>query len=144
MSDRSSFEELLQQNGFLTYKTRGISMNPMLKQNRDLVTVRPFTGRLEKYDIPLYRKTGGGYLLHRIIKVRDNDYVIRGDNTYVKEYVPDDRIVGVLTEFRRKDKTHSVIETGFKAYSRAWNAIYPLRWAMHKTYRTYRKLLKKD
>ena len=103
-------------------------MRPMLKQNRDLVTIRPVSGRLKKYDVPLYRKKGGGYLLHRIIAVTENGYVIRGDNTYVKELnVTDNDIVGVLTAFKRKGKDYTVESNGYRLYARVWNFLYPLR-----------------
>lgn len=105
-------------------------MRPMLKQNRDLVTIRPVSGRLKKYDVPLYRKKGGGYLLHRIIAVTENGYVIRGDNTYKKELdVTDNDIVGVLTAFKRKGKDYTVESKGYRLYARVWNFLYPLRKA---------------
>lgn len=105
-------------------------MRPMLKQNRDLVTIRPVSGRLKKYDVPLYRKKGGGYLLHRIIAVTENGYVIRGDNTYVKELnVTDNDFVGVLTAFKRKGKDYTVESKGYRLYARVWNFLYPLRKA---------------
>lgn len=135
MNAPSRFEELLQRDGVLIYKTRGVSMRPMLKQDRDLVIIRPVEGRLKKYDIPLYRRKNGNYVLHRIIGVRENDYIIRGDNTFVKEYVPDSTIVGVLTDFKRKGREHSVNETGFRIYSRVWNFIYPVRLVLHKARR---------
>ena len=59
MNAPSRFEELLQRDGVLIYKTRGVSMRPMLKQDRDLVIIRPVEGRLKKYDIPLYRRKNG-------------------------------------------------------------------------------------
>ena len=135
MNAPSRFEELLQRDGVLIYKTRGVSMRPMLKQDRDLVIIRPVEGRLKKYDIPLYRRKNGNYVLHRIIGVRENNYIIRGDNTFVKEYVPDSTIVGVLTDFKRKGREHSVNETGFRIYSRVWNFIYPVRLVLHKARR---------
>ena len=33
---RSTFEDLLGRDGVLVYKTRGVSMEPMLRQDRDL------------------------------------------------------------------------------------------------------------
>ena len=40
----------------------------------------------------------GRYVLYRILKVRENDYVICGDNRYRKEYgITDQHINGVLT-----------------------------------------------
>lgn len=133
MSQKSHIEELLERDGVIVYKTRGVSMRPMLKQNRDLVTVRTFEGRLKKYDVPLYRRKTGGFVLHRIIGVQDGFYIIRGDNTFRKEYVPDGEIIGVLTEFKRKGKDHTVNSAGYKLYARFWNSIYPLRWLLRKS-----------
>ena len=35
-----TLEDLLQRDGRLVYKTRGVSMEPMLRQNRDLVIIQ--------------------------------------------------------------------------------------------------------
>ena len=133
MSQKSHIEQMLERDGVIVSKTRGVSMRPMLKQNRDLVTVRKFEGRLKKYDVPLYRRKTGGYVLHRIIGLKDDCYIIRGDNTFKKEYVPDSEVLGVLTEFKRKGRDHSVDSAGYKLYARFWNLIYPLRWVMRKS-----------
>ena len=124
----STFENILKDDGVLVYKTKGVSMRPMLKQDRDIIIIRPKPeGRLQKYDVPLYKR-GQNYVLHRIIAVRENDYAILGDNTYQVEYgITDENIIGVLSEFVRKGKKHKVTDTGYKIYSRFWCAIYPLR-----------------
>ena len=139
----SVMEELLKRDGVLVYKTRGVSMRPLFKENRDLVTVRVFDGRLKKYDVPLYRRGDKRYVLHRIIEVRDNDYVIRGDNTFAKEYVSDNAIIGVLTEFKRKGKDCSVDSRGYRFYARFWNFIYPVRFVLHKLRRLGGKIKRK-
>ena len=41
-----TFEELLQKDGRLVYRTRGVSMEPMLRQNRDLVVIEVPASRL--------------------------------------------------------------------------------------------------
>ena len=122
----SNFEELLEQDGRLVYRTRGYSMLPMLHQNQDLVMVEIPKGRLKKYDVALYRR-GLDYVLHRVIGLRDGEYLIRGDNTYKIEHVPDEAVIGVLTRFVRNGKEHSAEEFGYKIYSRFWNEIYPAR-----------------
>ena len=56
-SDRdNTFETLLARDGRLVYKTRGISMKPMLYENRDLVIISVPQGRLQPYDVALYRR----------------------------------------------------------------------------------------
>ena len=93
----STFEEILSKDGKLVYKTKGVSMNPMLYQNRDLVVIVPNKERLKKYDVALYRR-GKSYVLHRVIEVNDDGtYLIRGDNTYSDEIVPDSAVLGVIT-----------------------------------------------
>ncbi len=136
MTEQMNLEALLRRDGVLVYKTRGVSMRPLFKENRDLVTIRPCQrGGLKKYDVPLYRRRDGRFTLHRIIGVQNDTYVIRGDNTFAKEYVPESQIVGVLTEFQRKGKKHTVDESGYRAYARFWNAVYPVRLVLHKVRR---------
>lgn len=120
------FEDLLQKDGKLVYKTKGTSMKPMLRQNRDLVIIEVPSSRLQKYDVALYRR-GESYVLHRVIGVESDHYRIRGDNTYAVERVPFGNVIGVLTSFNRKGKTHAVTERGYRFYARFWNVIYPLR-----------------
>ena len=120
------FEELLARDGYLVYKTRGLSMEPMLRQNRDLVIIRIPTCRLQKYDVALYRR-GRSYVLHRVIGVEKDHYLIRGDNTYSVEIVPDEAVIGVLTSFKRKGKAISTENRFYRFYVRFWNTIYPAR-----------------
>ena len=121
-----SFEELLARDGMLVYRTRGRSMEPMLRQDRDLVVIRIPSSRLRKYDVALYRR-GKDYVLHRVIKVLEDRYLIRGDNTFVLETVPDDAVIGVLTAFQRKGRQISANGPGCRFYARFWHGIYPLR-----------------
>ena len=124
----TSFEALLARDGHLVYKTRGVSMEPMLRQNRDLVIVQVPASRLRKYDVALYKR-GEKYVLHRVIADRGDHYLIRGDNTFALEHVPDAAVIGVMTGFQRKGKQHEATEPGYRAYARFWHAIYPLRYA---------------
>lgn len=122
----STFEELLAQDGRLVYKTKGSSMRPMLHANRDLVVIYAPTERLKKYDVALYRR-GPQYVLHRVVGVRDGEYLIRGDNTYALEHVSDEAVIGVLGGFTRKGTYRDVTDRAYRAYVRAWCAAYPLR-----------------
>lgn len=135
----STFEEILARDGVLVYKTRGVSMKPMLRQNRDLVEIRVPASRLRRYDVALYRR-GKDYVLHRVIAVREDHYLIRGDNTYSLERVPDGAVIGVLSAFVRGGKRHSVDGTGYRIYARIWNALYPLRAAAVRVKRRLRRL----
>lgn len=126
MSD--SIERQLAEEGFYVSTTVGVSMRPMLRNRHDRVIIRPVgKERLQKYDLPLYRRPDGKYVLHRVIGVEDGYYVIRGDNTYAKEKVPDAWIIGVMTEFYRGDRHVMADDRGYRRYAAFWQGIYPLR-----------------
>ena len=121
-----AFEDILARDGYLVYRTKGVSMEPMLRQNRDLVVIRAPSSCLKKYDVALYKR-GSVYVLHRVIGVKDDHYLIRGDNTYVVETVPDSAVIGVLDGFLRKGRQISADAGGYQMYVRLWDAAYPIR-----------------
>ena len=137
-----TLEQLLARDGRLIYKISGISMEPMLRQNRDLVMIRVPEERLKKYDVALYKR-GSSYVLHRVIAVREDHYLIRGDNTYVLENVPDSAVIGVLTMFRRKGREIKVTDKAYLFYARFWTAIYPLRWCLYWEKRALRSAIRR-
>ncbi|MCM1530219.1 MAG: S24/S26 family peptidase [Alistipes sp.] len=115
--NKSSFEEVITRTGKLIYTNVGDSMMPIIRQNRDLLIIEKVNGRLKKYDVPLYKRDSGQYVLHRILKVRKNDYVICGDNRWNKEYgITDRHIIGVLTGIVRDGKTISVKDKKYRLY----------------------------
>ena len=99
----------------------GISMLPMLRQGRDCVSLKPISGRLKKYDIPLYQRDDGHYVLHRIVKVGET-YTCIGDNQFELEHgLRHDQMIAVVTEFYRGEKKHSVAEFSYRLYCRFWH-----------------------
>ncbi len=119
MSEGISYEEYLDRYGTLTYSVVGTSMLPLLRQGKDLFTVtKKGPERCRRGDVVLYRRPPDSYVLHRIIEVRPEDYVILGDNCVGREFgVRDEDILGVMTGFVRDGKEHSVSEPGYRAYT---------------------------
>lgn len=127
MNDIKQIEEVIQEQGMLVCTTVGTSMYPMLRDRRDTIIVTPYEGRLKKYDVPLY-KCGSRYILHRIVEVRPDSYVICGDNCESKEYgVTDKQILGVLTGFYRGAKRIDMNSWQYQTYSRLACAAFPIR-----------------
>lgn len=125
-------EQILEEQGVYICTTVGKSMFPMLRNRKDTIIVRPISERLHKYDIPLYKR-GEDYVLHRIVKVTADGYVICGDNCLYREYqVTDDDIVGVLTAFYRGERLVNMSGIGYRLYSRLWVAGYPIRFILKK------------
>lgn len=102
-TQKHTIEEVLREKGVYVGPTAGVSMLPMLKNRRDTIVVRLKTQRLQPLDVALYKR-GDDYILHRVLSLTEQGYIIRGDNCYANENVPEEAVIGVLTEFFRKDK----------------------------------------
>ena len=140
-----TYEEYLNKNGEMTYTNRGTSMLPLIKQDRDMFTVKKkSTERCRKYDVVLYRRPPESYVLHRIVEVRPDSYVLLGDNCLNKEYgISDKDIIGVMTKYIRKGKEHSTSEIGYKIYSRYAVLTFPIRQAVKLIKARVKRLLKR-
>jgi hypothetical protein len=78
------------------------------------------------------------------VEVRENDYVILGDNCLNKEYaIKDEDIIGVMTSFVRNGKEYTVDHKGYRIYSKVWCFLYPLRKVWKKFRILCGKVLKK-
>lgn len=131
------FRERLAYGQSVQFSPQGTSMLPMIRQDIDSVVISPVSQKLKKYDIPLYQRDNGKYILHRIVEAGDT-YACMGDNQFVREYgLRDDQIIGCVTEFYRDGKKHSTDETGYRLYCRVW---YHSRHFRHFWRRVIRKL----
>ena len=126
--NKSTFEEEINKTGKLIYTSVGNSMMPIIHENCDILIIEKVSGRLKKYDIPLYKRASGQYVLHRILKIRKDSYVTCGDNHWKKEYdITDDNIIGVLTGIVRNGKKISVSDIKYKIYVHLWCDLFPIR-----------------
>lgn len=97
-----SYREILESKDYYIATPIGTSMMPMIRQRVDTVKLVKPNRRLKKYDVILYQRKDGTYVLHRIIGVKKNSYILCGDNQFTKEYnVTDEMIIGVMDGFYR-------------------------------------------
>lgn len=94
--------ETLERGATVTLLPRGTSMLPLIRQGMDEVVLKSVDTPLKKYDIPFYKRKNGQFVLHRIIDVKKDGYVLCGDNQLDYEYnVTDDMIIGVVCAIKR-------------------------------------------
>ena len=103
--NRKTFEDVIAEDGVLIYSNVGDSMYPLILP-RDLLVIRPVTAPLKRFDVPLYKRDNGQYVLHRIMKISNGEYLICGDNrANLERGISDRHIIGLLTEIIRDGKT---------------------------------------
>lgn len=128
MMQHGKIEDEIRKHGSGVFVNVGDSMMPLLRERADLIHIERCTGRLKKYDVPLYKRDNGQYVLHRILKVREQDYVICGDNRYRKEYgITDRHIIGVMTGVTRDGKWLSVQDGRYRLYVHLWCDFFVVR-----------------
>ncbi len=125
----TSFEEILEHDGVLMYRNVGDSMMPLLRQNQDLMIItRKTDKRLSVMDVPLFKRKDGKYVLHRVMWVRNDDYIICGDNQWYPERgVSDSQILGVMTAVVRDGKRIEMGSLKMRCYSWLMWLSYPVR-----------------
>ena len=135
--------ETLSEGKSVTFYPRGISMLPMLRQGRDSVTISPIKGKLKRFDIPLYQRNDGKYVLHRIVRSGDS-YTCIGDNQFcLEEGLDHGQMIAVVTSFSRDGKVHSVEEIGYKFYVLFWHYTRLLRRIWRGAKRRLKSIFKK-
>lgn len=86
----------------VSFKVKGNSMFPLLRDGKDIVFVAPVNQPLVQRDVVLFNHKGR-QVLHRIIKIEENLYTIQGDGVYAsKEYCTKEDIIGVVTHISRE------------------------------------------
>ena len=103
------------------FSPRGISMLPMLRQGVDSVVLSPLPPQLKKYDLPLYQRKNGQYVLHRVVEVGDT-YTCIGDNQFDLEAgIPHHWMIAVVSAFYRGEKLYTVNCPWYRLYCLIWH-----------------------
>ena len=118
---KSDIEKYIRENGELVTTPSGNSMWPMLRHKRDSVYFVKKNGRLEKYDLPIYKRVDGQLVMHRVVEVNENDYTMCGDNQYIVEKgIKEEQIIAVAKGFYRDEKYISCDNKWYIRYYKFW------------------------
>lgn len=135
--------EQLNRGQTVRFSPRGTSMLPMIRQGIDQVVLSPLPQKLERFDLPLYQRTNGQYVLHRIVEIRDDTYTCMGDNQFQKE--PElhyEQMIAKVTAFYRAGKRYEVTDLCYKAYCIMWYHTRHIRRCWLRCKSIVRRLMK--
>ena len=75
----------------------------------------------------MYTRPNQQGVIHRVLRVRDDDYIIAGDNCWRREYVPKDQVRGIAVSFYRKGKWIGTDNRWYRCYARLWTDLFFIR-----------------
>ena len=131
----------LEEGGRAELMVTGSSMHPLFHSRRDKVILSPRVAK--KPDVILYRRDNGAYILHRIVRVKGNMFIVTGDNQWQLEDVRPDQVLAVVEGWYHKGKYHTSDELWYKLYVCFWVGCLPLRRPILALRRRLGKLVRK-
>ena len=95
----NDYKKELEKNSVIAFTPKGNSMWPTLKGEKQAVIVAKKEKRLSYFDVALYVREDGTNVLHRVVEVKNDGYVMRGDSQELLEFVKEEQVLGVMTGF---------------------------------------------
>ena len=122
MIQTGNMEQCLQELGYAVVPVRGTSMWPLLKEGKTRVQVEAKEGKqVRKGDIVLYRRKDGTLVLHRIIKVEEDTFLVCGDHQWKQmEQVQEEQILAVAQGFFRNGHYIDEKTWWYRLYKKFW------------------------
>lgn len=119
----NNIKQRLKTDDFVISNINGNSMSPFLNEHSDRVVVSRVNRDIHLYDVVLY-EVNNKYILHRVIGIKDDEYVIRGDNRILEEHIQKDKIIGILIAYYSNDEYVEINDDiNLKWYKRSKNTL---------------------
>lgn len=99
-------EEQLALGKEVYFSPKGTSMLPVLMPDRDSVILKAPPKKIKKYDLPLYKRENGQFVMHRIVKKsKDGTLTMCGDNQFEREKnIKPQQIIGIVSALYRNGR----------------------------------------
>ena len=136
--------EVIDSGSEFVMRTHGISMTPMLSDGHDeVVLVKPM-GRQKKYDVALFKRADGQFILHRVVGEDSDGYIFRGDNQIINEHgVTDNMIIAVMTAYVKNGRRIEIADAEYKRYLKTVKPRYTKKRIRQLLSRAYRSIFPK-
>lgn len=114
-SSKNNVKSVLEKEGFYLLTVCNNSMLPLIRARIDTVEIRPVSAPLKTGDVILFRYNER-YILHRLIEVKGNYLITRGDSCVQSETITTDNVVGIMTGLWRGEKQLPLTSLRYRTY----------------------------
>ncbi len=133
--------ECLESSGSFSFYPKGVSMLPMIRQGKDSVTISKIPEKIRKYDVILYKRDDGKFVLHRLVKTGE-EFGFLGDNQYeIERGIKREQMIGKAVAFTRDEKKYTCDNFLYKTYCFLW---YNSRFLRKFYGKIHKKIFKKQ
>lgn len=109
-------DEVISSGGEFRMYPRGVSMLPLLVQGEDSVVLVSL-GDVCVNDMILYRRDNGQFVLHRLVKIEGDEYVMCGDNQgELERGIKREHLLAKVKYFYKKDKKVTLDDKSYQKH----------------------------
>ena len=120
----------LEKQGVICFVPQGNSMLPFIKNRKGSVIIEKSIDNLQKFDVVFFIRENNEAVLHRIIDIDEDCFIVCGDAQLSTEKVKREQILGVMTGFYDGKK---YIDAKNPKYLKSVE-----KWYKHNSYRKLR------
>ena len=124
----SVLKEMVEQGMEVSMTVSGTSMEPFLIHNRDRIYFQKPNGPIKKGDMVFYRRKSGAYVMHRVMRVKNNQYYLAGDHqTFIEGPIEVTQIFAKLVSVERAGVWLTEEDRIWRFYADWWRRLFWVR-----------------
>lgn len=124
----SVLKELVEEGREVSLLISGSSMSPFLIHQRDYIYFKKPDRKLRKGDMVFYQRASGQYVMHRIYRIKKNQYYMIGDaQSEIEGPLCEEQIFARITKVKRKGKMIAPGDFWWEFFEHVWLRMIPLR-----------------
>lgn len=126
-------KEMMEDGHEVSMTVVGTSMEPFLLHNRDKIYFRKPEGPIKKGDMVFYQRTTGAYVMHRVMKVKKQQYYMAGDHqTFLEGPIAEKQIFAKVVSVERAGAWLTEEDKRWKFYAGWWRRLFWIRKVVNK------------
>lgn len=134
-----TYQETIEQYGMFIYFPVGTSMLPLIREGKDSVKLVKIERPVKQHDVVLYQRNDQ-FILHRVVKVKDDTVDMAGDHqTMIEKDVLKSSIIALMEGVYREERYVPIQSFRMKCYSATRPMVRFLRKCRAKLARLIRR-----
>lgn len=118
-------KDMVEQGHEVSMTVVGTSMEPFLLHNRDKIYFRKPEGPIKKGDMVFYRRDSGAYVMHRVMRVKKQQYYMAGDHqTFLEGPIGEKQIFAKVVSVERAGVWLTEDDKIWKFYAEWWRRLF--------------------
>ena len=126
-------KDMAEQGHEVSMPVVGTSRDPFLFHNRDKIYFRKPEGTIKKGDMVFYQRESGAYVMHRVMKVKKQQYYMAGDHqTFLEGPIEKKQIFAKVVSVEKDGVWITEEDKLWKFYAVWWRRLFWLRKVVNK------------